>query len=64
MERGDYATIEEFADAENINRSQISRVLRTTLQAPKTAESILAGRQPVGLTKAQARQPFPVAWPD
>lgn len=53
-----FATIEEFADAENMNRSQVSRVLRMTLQAPKTVEAILAGRQPVGLTKAQARQRF------
>ena len=55
-------TIEEVADAENINPSYVSRVLRMTLLAPDIAEAILAGRQPEGLTMARAMQPFPVGW--
>ena len=59
LETGDYATIEEIAEAENINPSYVSRVLRMTLLAPEIVETILAGKQPEGLTMARAMQPYP-----
>ncbi len=62
LETGDFATIEEIADAENINSSYVSRVLRMTLLAPEIVEAILTGQQPEGLTMARAMQPFPVEW--
>ena len=62
LETGDYATIEEIAEAENINPSYVSRVLRMTLLAPEIVETILAGKQPEGLTMARAMQPFPWEW--
>ena len=62
LETGDFATIEEIADAENINPSYVSRVLRMTLLAPDIVEAILAGRQPERLTMAKAMQPFPAEW--
>ena len=62
LETGDYATIEEIAGAENINPSYVSRVLRMTLLAPEIVETILAGKQPEGLTMARAMQPFPGEW--
>jgi hypothetical protein len=62
LETGDFATIEEIADAENINPSYVSRVLRMTLLAPEIVEAILAGRQPEGLTMARAMKPFPLQW--
>ena len=64
LEAGDFATIEEIAEAENINSSYVSRVLRMTLLAPDIVEAILAGRQPEGLTMAWAMQPFPLDWRD
>ena len=64
LETGDYATIEEIAGAENINPSYVSRVLRMTLLAPEIVETILAGKQPEGLTMARAMQPFPIEWPN
>ena len=63
LETGHFATIEQIAEAENINPSYISRVLRMTLLAPEIVEAILAGRQPEGLTMARAMRPFPVDWP-
>ena len=63
LETGDFATIAEIAEAENINPSYVSRVLRMTLLAPEIVYAILAGRQPERLTMARAMQPFPVAWP-
>ena len=62
LREGEYQTLEEIADAENINPSYVSRVLRMTLLAPEIVEAILAGRQPEGLTMATAIQPFPNAW--
>ena len=62
LETGDYGTIGEIAEAENINPSYVSRLLRMTLLAPEIVEAILAGRQPEGLTMARAMQPFPSNW--
>ena len=62
LETGHFATIEEIADAENINPSYVSRLLRMTLLAPEIVEAILAGTQPAGLTRAKVMQPFPVEW--
>jgi hypothetical protein len=62
LETGDFSTIEEIAEAENINPSYVSRVLRMTLLAPEIVEAILSGRQPEGLTMARAMQPFPWEW--
>ena len=62
LQEGDYQTLEEIADAENINPSYVSRLLRMTLLAPDIVEAILAGRQPPALTMARAMQPFPCSW--
>lgn len=59
LQEGDYKTLEEIADAENINPSYVSRLLRMTLLAPEVVDAILAGRQPAGLTMVRAIQPFP-----
>jgi hypothetical protein len=47
-----YGTIEEIANAEKINPSYVSRVLRMTLLAREIIESVLAGRRPETLTLA------------
>ncbi len=62
LETGEYVTIEDIADAENINSSYVSRVLRMTLLAPEIVEAVLAGREREGLTMARAMQPFPREW--
>jgi DNA-binding IclR family transcriptional regulator len=62
LEAGDFGTIEEIAQAENINPSYVSRVMRMTLLAPEIVEAVLAGRQPPGLTMARTMQPFPWEW--
>lgn len=62
LQGGEYQTLEEIADAEKINPSYVSRLLRMTLLSPELVEAILAGRQPAGLTMATAMQPFPLEW--
>ena len=60
LENGDHTTITELADAEKINHSYLSRVLRLTLLAPDIIESILKGNQ--SLTLKEVLRPFPLAW--
>ena len=60
LENGDLTTITELADAEKINHSYLSRVLRLTLLAPDIIESILKGNQ--SLTLKDVLRPFPLAW--
>ena len=62
LETGHFATIQEIAEAENINASYVSRLLRMTLLAPEIVEAILAGTQPAGLTRAKVLKPFSMEW--
>jgi hypothetical protein len=62
LESGMYATIAEIANAEKINESYVSRVLRLTLLAPDIVEAILEGRQPSEMTLAEIMQRFPLVW--
>ncbi|MGM0583946.1 MAG: hypothetical protein ACQEUZ_04790 [Pseudomonadota bacterium] len=62
MESGERASLTELAEAEKINRSYVSRVLRLTLLAPDIVEAILDGRQPEGVTLEAVIKPFPVCW--
>ena len=60
LETGEHQTLADLADAERINRSYVSRIVRLTLLAPDIVERILEGRPTVGLP--QLLKPFPVAW--
>jgi hypothetical protein len=60
LERDEYATLAELADAELISRSYVSRVLRLTLLAPDIVERILDGRPTAGLV--EFLKPFPLEW--
>ena len=42
--RGDYTSVSEIGDAENISKSYVSRILRLALLAPDIVDAILAGR--------------------
>jgi hypothetical protein len=54
--------VTDLAEAEKINQSYLSRVLRLTLLAPGIVEAILDGRQPPHLTLAMLMSPFPSVW--
>jgi DNA-binding IscR family transcriptional regulator len=64
LESGGSATIRELADAETINVSYVSRVLRLTLLAPDIIESIIGGRQPENITLAALMRRLPPTWID
>jgi AraC-like DNA-binding protein len=62
LETGVYATVAEMADAEGINRSYVSRVLRLTLLAPEIVESILDGRMGMALVLPNLLENRPEIW--
>jgi hypothetical protein len=55
-----YTSVSDIAEAERINRSYISRVLRLTLLAPDIIERIVDGRNLPGLSELLT--PFPIEW--
>ena len=62
LEAGAFGTAAEIAEAEKINMSYVSRILRLTLLAPEIIEAILDGRQSAEMTLAVLMEPFPVGW--
>lgn len=63
IEAGGYATVREIAEAEGVNASYVSRVLRLTLLAPGVLERLMEG--PVAqldLPVEALLEPFPVRW--
>jgi hypothetical protein len=64
LETGAYATVAEMADAEGINRSYVSRVLRLTLLAPEIVEGILEGRVGTDLMMPDLLEPRSELWTD
>lgn len=62
LETGQYANLTDLAQAEKINRSYVSRVLRLTLLAPDIIEAILQGQQEAEITMGRLMGPFPVEW--
>jgi hypothetical protein len=60
LDDGIYASVTEIAEAEEINRSYVSRVRRLTLLAPDIVEGLMDGCEPPGL--AELLTPFPMEW--
>jgi hypothetical protein len=62
LERGEFSSITELAEAEKINRSYVCRLLRLTLLAPEIIEAILDGVQPQELSLPVLINGFSVEW--
>jgi hypothetical protein len=62
LEKGFYGSVEEIAQAEKINDSYVSRVLRLNLLAPAIVEAILDGRQPPALELNALLKPMSIHW--
>ena len=62
LEEGQYGSVAELAEAEKINKSYVSRVLRLSLLAPPIIEAILNGRQPPTLELPALLEPLPGDW--
>ena len=62
LESGEFATIAELAEREEIAPSYMTRVLRMTLLAPEIVEAIMDGKQGPEVTLARLLGPFPAEW--
>jgi hypothetical protein len=62
LESGQFTTITELAEHENLALTYMTRVLRLSLLAPDIVEMILEGMQPPEMTLATMLEPFPVEW--
>ena len=62
LESGEYASLDDLATANGVDRSYVGRVLRLTSLAPKIVEAILDGSEPDGVSLAKLRNDLPIAW--
>jgi hypothetical protein len=62
LESGQYASMTDLAQAENINLSYLCRVLRLTLLAPDVTEALLDGRHSRKIQLLDLLRPIPVIW--
>jgi hypothetical protein len=62
LDDGVYATVSEIGDAEAINKSYVSRILRLALLAPDIVEAILEGGAGEALTLEMLERPLPMSW--
>jgi ParB-like chromosome segregation protein Spo0J len=62
LDEGRYRSASEIAEAENIARSYITRLLKLTLLAPDIQEAILEGRPAKGMQLEELTGLMPNAW--
>ena len=62
IEDGEYASITDFAKAENVNQSYACRILRLTLLAPRIIAEILDGQTASDLMLKRIMRPLPARW--
>jgi hypothetical protein len=62
IDEGRYGTVTELAEALEMDRSYVGRVLRLTLLAPDIVEGILRGTGPAGLSLARLTREMPMLW--
>jgi hypothetical protein len=64
LESGEYATLEDLASANKVDRTYIGRILQLTSLSPAIVEQIIAGSEPVGISLRQLRKGIPLVWSD
>jgi hypothetical protein len=57
-----YQSVSELAEAGDLTRSFVSRLLRLTLLAPNIVEAILDGRQPKGMQLEELTGTMSIGW--
>jgi ParB-like chromosome segregation protein Spo0J len=61
LEEGKFRSA-EVAEAENVTRSFVNRLLRLTLLAPDIVEAVLDGKQPKGMQLEELTDAIPSEW--
>ena len=64
LDDGRYASVQELAADQKVDRGYAGRLLRLTLLAPAVVDAILDGRQPDGLSLDSLLPGVPTAWED
>ena len=59
LDDGLYTTVSEIGEAEEINKSYVSRILRLVLLAPDIVETVLEGRSGHALMLGRLERPLP-----
>jgi hypothetical protein len=62
LESGEFASISELAEKENIGFTYMARLMRLSLLSPELVDSAMDGCQPPKMTLANLMDPFPVDW--
>lgn len=62
LESGEFTTMAELAEHEEIAPSYMTRVLRLALLAPKIVEAIVNEKQGPEVTLGRLLEPFPADW--
>jgi hypothetical protein len=62
LDAGVYSSMTEIAEAENINKSYVSGILRLALLAPDIVEAILDGSAKERLMLERLERPLPPGW--
>ena len=62
LESGEYATMEELAVANGVDRTYVGRILRLTSLAPGIVEAILEGNEPEGISLRRLLRGFSPNW--
>jgi len=62
IETGEHVTLADLAAAENVDKSNLGKILSLTLLAPDIVESILDGTEPGDLQIEMLLKPFPAKW--
>jgi hypothetical protein len=62
LDAGVYCSVREIAEAEGINKSYVSRILRLALLAPEIVDGILEGRTDHALMLERLERPLAAGW--
>ncbi|MEZ6094374.1 MAG: hypothetical protein R3C03_09075 [Pirellulaceae bacterium] len=62
LDSGEYATLEELANANKVDRTYVGHILRLTSLSPQIVEQVLTGNEPSGISLRQLRRGVPLLW--
>ena len=62
IDGGRYSSITDLAEALQVDRSYVGRIMRLALLAPDIVEAIVDGREPSGLSLERLVKGTPVLW--
>ncbi len=64
LESREYASLEDLAAANAVDRTYVGRILRLTSLAPEIVERILDGDEPEGISLRRLQKDLPLVWSD